>query len=226
MSFPSDSPPWGGSPPQNVPPAAQWGGSAWGAPAYWPAAARPARSHSSDRVHVLPTIVLAAIIATVVLGGIALNGAMAAPSAGTVVIGGYVKITAAPGWVLSADSAGTTDVVELRTADAILVAQVVQRGFDGDPASLLDAMKTQLQQDADQVSFGDSHSASISGNQAAYVTFQATVSSSDGSGVLDGEIVCVVVGGAAVVVEVATPQGRFDYVAGDVTAMLESLRPA
>lgn len=226
MSFPSDSPPWSGSPPQNVPPAAQWGGSAWGAPSYWPAAPRPSRSTSSDRAHVLPAFALAAVIAAVVFGGIALDGAMAAPSAGTVVIGGSVAITAAPGWVLSEDDADETDIVVLRTADAVLIAQVLQRGFDGDPASLLDALKAELREGADQVSFGESRSTSISGYPTAYVTFQATVSSSKGSGVIDGEIVCVVVDGTAVVVEVASPQGRFDYVAPDLTAMLESLRPA
>jgi hypothetical protein len=143
-----------------------------------------------------------------------------------VVIGGSVAITAAPGWVLSEDDADETDIVVLRAADAILVAQVLQRSFDGDPASLLDALKAELREGADQVSFGESRSTSISGYPTAYVTFQATVSSSKGSGVIDGEIVCVVVDGTAVVVEVASPQGRFDYVAPDLTAMLESLRPA
>ena len=148
------------------------------------------------------------------------------PSAGDVAIGGSVTITAAPGWVLSADTSSTPGAIELRTADAILVAQAVQNSFHGDLASLLGTVEGQLQTDAAQVSFGESHSTSIGGHAASYATFEATMSSSTGTGVIDGEIVCLDVAGTVVVVEVATPQGRFDYVAGDVSAMLESLRPS
>ena len=227
MSFPRDVPPWTASPPRNVPPDPRWGGPVWGgAPGYGYAASGSSRTNAADGPHVLWAFVVAVVIAAVVLGGIGLNDAIAAPSAGDVAIGGSVTITAAPGWVLSADTSSTPGAIELRTADAILVAQAVQNSFHGDLASLLGTVEGQLQTDAAQVSFGESHSTSIGGHAASYATFEATMSSSTGTGVIDGEIVCLDVAGTVVVVEVATPQGRFDYVAGDVSAMLESLRPS
>ena len=47
--------------------------------------------------------------------------------------------------------------------------------------------------------------------------------SGHGSGVVDGELICMVVQGNAVVIEVGAPQGDLDPVIDDVSAMLASV---
>jgi hypothetical protein len=53
--------------------------------------------------------------------------------------------------------------------------------------------------------------------------FEATVVSGQQSGIVDGELVCMVVDGNAVVLMVAAPQGDLDPVIDDVSAMLVSV---
>ena len=55
------------------------------------------------------------------------------------------------------------------------------------------------------------------------MVFEATVTSGGQSGVIDGELVCMVVDGNAVVILVAAGQGHLDPVIDDVTAMLDSV---
>jgi hypothetical protein len=55
-----------------------------------------------------------------------------------------------------------------------------------------------------------------------FVVFQATVVSQH-SGVLDGELVCMIVDGNAVVIFVAARQGYLEPVIDDVSAMLGSI---
>ena len=176
------------------------------------------------RARLLPTVAVAAVIAVVVLGGLGLDGALASPSAGTLDIGASVTITAAPGWVLDSAAEGTTSGVQLRKADAILTAQVVDQAYSGDSASIIDEAEKELTGATAQISFGDAHHSPINGHDTTYVSFQATVTTSGRSGVVDGEVIAMVVGGDAVLFELAAPQGRLGSVVDDVTAMLESVR--
>ncbi len=178
----------------------------------------------SERAHLLPTVALAAVIAAVVLGGMGLDRALAAPSAGTLDLGRSLTITAAPGWVLTPSAEGTTSAVQLRKADAILTAQAVDRSYSGDSASVIEEAKKELGDGTAQISFGDVHHSPIGGHDATYVSFQATITTSGRSGVVDGEVIAMVVGGEAVMFELAAPQGRLGSAGDDVQTMLESVR--
>jgi hypothetical protein len=170
--------------------------------------------------------VVAAIIAAVVLGGVGLDAAIAAPSAGTVTVGGSVVMTAASGWVLAESNDTASGFVELRKASAILTAQVVSFYWARSSASLLAVERESLDAEVVQIGYGDPRTTSINGHDTTYVVFQATVTSGGHSGVIDGELICMVVESNAVVIVVAAPQGDLDPVVGEVTAMLESVRVA
>jgi hypothetical protein len=176
------------------------------------------------QARLLPTVAVAAVIAVVVLGGLGLDGALAAPSAGTLDIGASVTITAAPGWVLDAAAEGTTSGVQLRKADAILTAQVIDQTYSGDSASIIDDAEKELTGTTAQISFGDAHHSSINGHDTTYVSFQATITTSARSGVVDGEVIAMAVGRDATLFELAAPQGRLGPAVDDVTAMLASVK--
>jgi hypothetical protein len=165
---------------------------------------------------------VAAIVAGVVLGGIGIDAAMAAPSAGTVAIGGSASMTAAPGWVLVSPAGDTSQGIELQKANAILTAQVLSSSYSGDSASIVSVAKQSLG-DSAQISYGDTHHTTIGGNDTTYVAFEAVLSGQH-SGVIDGELVCMVVQTDAIVIAAAAPQGHFDPVVDDVSAMLKSVR--
>jgi hypothetical protein len=167
---------------------------------------------------------VALIIATVVLGGIAVDGGIAAPSAGTLVVGGPVTLTAAPGWVKEPSDDPTFTGIELRKANAMLTAEVDASDYAGGSASLLGTQKESLDTQVAQASYGDVQATSINGHDTSYIVFEATVTSGGRSGVIDGELVCMVVDGNAVVILVAAGQGHLDPVIDDVTAMLDSVR--
>jgi hypothetical protein len=173
-------------------------------------------------MRLLPTLAVALIVAGVVLGGIGLDREIVAPSAGTVVVGGSVTMTAAPGWVL-APSQDVPTGIELQKSDAILTAEVVSTGYSGDSASMLVDQEQSLDEQSVQIAYSDVRSTSISGNDTTFVMFEATVVSGQHSGIVDGELVCMVVQGNAVVLMVAAPQGDLDPVIDDVSAMLVSV---
>ncbi len=186
----------------------------------------PGTSARFDRARLLPTVAVAAVIAAVVLGGMGLDRALAAPSAGTVDIGGSVTITAAPGWVLTPSAAGITSVIQLRKADAILTAQVVDQAYTGDSGALISRAQKELNDEAVQISFGDPHHSLTNGHDTSYFSFQATATAttSGRSGVVDGEVIAMVLGGDAILLELAAPQGRLGSAVDDVSTMLESVR--
>jgi hypothetical protein len=190
--------------------------------AFAPMAPSVARRPLFDRQKWLPTIAVAGIIAGVVLGGLGLDKVIAAPSAGTVEIGQSVTITAAPGWVKTETSGtGDGDGVALQKSDATLSATAVL--YDGSPSGALSEVEAELQQDAADISFGAEHDSALGGHDAATVTFSAIVSGPSGSGTIDGEVVCLVVDGRAIVFEVIAPQGDLDPVADDVLTMVSSV---
>jgi hypothetical protein len=166
---------------------------------------------------------VAAVIAAVVLGGMGIDAVWAGPSAGDLDLGGSVTITGAPGWVLTSDKTDTTSGIELRKADAVFTANAVT-DYGGTAVSLMDEAQTELRASTGQINFGQVRMTTIGGHPSAYASFQATVTQGSQSGVVDGEVVCMIVGGNAVVVVVAAPQGRLDAAIDDVTAMLKSVR--
>lgn len=193
----------------------------------WPVGAG---RHDAERVGVArlaATVGVAAIVAGVVLGGIVLDDAIAAPSAGTVVVGGPVTMTAAPGWILATSPSGATGSasgIELQKSDAILTAQVVASDYTGDSASVLSSQEQSLSGEAAQVSYGAVHTTSIGGHDTTYVTFEASVMSAHGPGIIDGELICMVVVSEAVVVMVGAPQGDLSSFIDEVSTMLASVR--
>jgi hypothetical protein len=200
--------------------------SAWAPPPGWsgyPGWVPPRRSPGFNWSRLPATLFVAAVIAAVVLGGIGVDGAIAAPSAGTVVVGGSVTLTAAPGWVTEPSDDPTFTGVELRKANAMLTAEVDASDYTGDSASLLQSQKASLDSQVGQSSYGDVQTTSINGHDTSYLVFEATVTSGGQSGVIDGELICMVVDGNAVVILVAAGQGHLDPVIGEVTAMLDSV---
>lgn len=249
-SLQAEVPPWANDPAvAKVPP--QWAGpqggatappstpaSGWYAPVGSPAPGTPPtgwyppisaasvpafRGFQFERARWLPTILVAAIVAGVVLGGMGIDAAMAAPSAGTVAIGGSASMTAAPGWVLVSTPGDTSQGIELQKANAILTAQVISSSYSGDSASMVAGAEQSLGGDSAQISYGDPHHATIGGNDTTYVAFEAVLSGQH-SGVLDGELVCMVVQTDEIVIAVAAPQGHLDPVVDDVSSMLKSVR--
>ena len=206
--------------PQGWAPPPAWGPPpGWGVTWGWP----PRRSSGFNWSRLPATMLIALIIAAVVLGGIGVDSAIAAPSAGTVVVGGPVTLTAASGWVeVPSDDASFTGV-ELRKANAILTAEVEASDYIGDSASLLQSQKASIDGEVAQASYGDAQTTSINGHDTNSMVFEATVTSGGQSGVIDGELVCMVVDGNAVVILVAAGQGHLDPVIDDVTAMLDSV---
>ena len=219
---PAAPPPWAvpAVPPAPASPVAPQPGT-WGR-SVAPASAPRTPAFQFNRERWLPSIVVASIIACVVLGGIGLDQVIAAPSAGTVTVGGSVTITAAPGWVLASPPGDTSSGIELEKADAVLTAQVVSSDFTGGSASMLSAQEQSLSSDSSQISYGDAHQATVSGHDTTYVAFEATVASGQ-HGILDGELVCMVVSDNGVVVVAAAPQGDLDPVVNDIAAMLKSV---
>ena len=158
------------------------------------------------------------------MGGLVLDSVIAAPSAGTVAIGDSVTLTAAPGWVLdSSPDAGPG--IELRKANAALTAEVDSTSYAGTSAALLADQRPSLDAEAAQISYGDVATTSINGHDTSSVVFQATVVSAN-TGVIDGELICMVVDGDAVVIVVVAQQGDLDPMIDDITAMLRSVRVA
>ncbi|HEX7490817.1 MAG TPA: hypothetical protein VF337_03830 [Candidatus Limnocylindrales bacterium] len=204
-------------------PAGSYGPPPGWSPPAWAPAARPQAPLRAGFAwaRLLPTMLVALVIAGVVLGGIGLDKAIAAPSAGTLVVGGTVRLTAAPGWVLDR-SGDVSSGIELRKAGAVLTAEVVAPVGAGGSASLLAEQRPSLDAEAAQISYGDVHTTTINDYDTSFVVFQATVVS-QGGGVLDGELICMVVDGNDLVIFVAARQGHLDPVIDDITAMLKSV---
>jgi hypothetical protein len=177
-----------------------------------------------DRSRLLPTLLVALVIVAVVGGGIAADAAITAPSAGTLIVNGTVSVTAAPGWVKATSDDPSFGGVERRKANAVLTAEVDATGYASDSATLLASERPSLDAEVAQISYGEPGTTTLGGHDATSVVFEATVSSGSQSGVVDGELICMVVDGNAVVVLVAASQGHLDAVSDDVTAMLRSLR--
>ena len=172
----------------------------------------------------LPTVVVAAIIAVVTLGGIGLDKVIAAPSAGTVAVGGSVTITAASGWVLISPAGDTSQGIQLQKGNAVLTAQLISSSYGGTSAGMVSDAEQSLGGDSAQVSYGDAHHGAISGHDTTYVTFEAAMTSGTQSGIVDGELVCMVVGRNEVVLVAAAPQGDLEPAIDDLAAMLKSVR--
>ena len=175
------------------------------------------------------TVVVAAIIGAVVLGGGIADGAVAVPSAGEVAVSGPIRVTAAPGWTVSASAGDVQDGVALEHAQALLIVQVVSTGYTGDDAQLLGESEQGLAAGAGHIWFGRGRTVELGGRRASEATFSALLSGAGGTGVLDGELVCLVIrsGGQsyAVVLQVGVPQGTLGSVTSDVDAMAGSVGP-
>ena len=188
------------------------------------------RGLAVDRRRFRATAGVAGVIAAVVLGGIVVDALIPAPSAGTRNVGPNVTITAASGWVLATDASAPGHGVMLQKGDATLTAEVLSSQFSGDSTRMMDQVKQELASQVAQISYGDEHQTRISGNDTTYVLFEAIVSgsgpASGNGGTVDGEVVCMVVAGNAVVVEVDAPQGDLQYVTSDVSAMIQTVRAA
>jgi hypothetical protein len=173
------------------------------------------------------TIAVAVIVAGVVLGGVVADRAIPEPSAGRVAISRPVYMTAAPGWVATSAVGDITDGLALQNANALLIAQVLSTSYDGDARQLLDDSIASFREGAAQISFGSERDEDLNGKHASVVTFSALVSGDGGSGMLDGELICLVLqsGGHAyaVFIQVGLPQGDLAAVTDDVDAMAGSV---
>ena len=219
-------PPPGWAPPPAWGPPPGWVAPGWGQVGWGPGWVPLGRSFRFDRSRLLPTLGVALVIAAVVLGGIGLDNAIPAPSAGVVTIGGSVTMTAGPGWVLEPSQDASSSGIELRRSGAVLSAEVVSSSYSGDSSSMLADQKDSLNRDTAQISYGDAQTTSVNGHDTTFVVFEATVATGHGPGTVDGELICMVVNGNAVVIGVAAQQGDLDPVIDDVTAMLKSVEAA
>jgi hypothetical protein len=219
------------------PPASSWGvqqPSSFGqppGPAYgWvpPWSPPPASSAGSvARPRWKGTVAVAAIVAGVVLGGIAVDRAIPEPSAGRVAVSSPVYVTAAPGWVQAGSPGEISNGIELQRSNALLIAEVVGTDYTGDASQLLASSEATFRQSAAQISFGEERDIDLNGKPASAVTFSALVAGDGGSGMIDGELVCLILpaGGHdyAVSIQVGVPQGYLSSVSDDVDAMAGSV---
>lgn len=173
------------------------------------------------------TIAVALIVAGVVLGGVAADNALPEPSAGHLAISKPVYMTAGPGWVATKAAGAVTDGVELQKSNALFVAQVISAEYDGDARQLLGAAKEGFKNGTAHVTFGNDRDIDLNGKPASVVTFSALFSDGGGSGVIDGELVCLVLhsGGNsyAVFIQAGAPQSYLASIAGEIEAMAGSI---
>lgn len=199
-------------------PSPQWSGSAYPPYPWW----IPPRPRPAVNRRWLATFGVFAVIAAVVIGGFVVDVAIPAPSAGTLSIGGPVTITAASGWVQVDDS--DPGVVILQKGDARLAVQAQPDSTDTSQ-SILAGAEDELRGEAVQISFaGERAFTSANGYPASEVGFGALIRGKGGTGTIDGELIGMTVEGYGVLIEAAAPQGDFDYVIGDVQAMVDSVR--
>jgi hypothetical protein len=176
----------------------------------------PAPRRSFDRGRWLPTVAVAAVIAATVLGGIGLDKAVAAPSAGTLAIGANATITAAPGWTQIQTDQG----VGLQKAEVKLF--VAADVYGGSASDLLAEVVNGLKKDVDQITFGTEKDGRLAGHDAAMIGFEAINSGSSGSTV-DGEAICMIAGPDGIVMEAVAPMGYLDTAADDIKFMASSV---
>jgi hypothetical protein len=215
----SQTPPWAPAP---------WQGGPFPDHLWATQPTRPASAAAGPRWGI--TAAVAAVIAAVVMGGLFADGAIAAPSAGTVTVSGPVTITAAPGWIVSESAGEITDGVALQDSTAILVAQVLSTNYRGDSRGLLADAERDFTNGTGQITFGRAQARKLGGKDAMEVTFSALVASGGSSGVIDGELICMVIesggGSYAIVIQVGVPQGYLDTVSDAAEAMAASIEVA
>ncbi len=221
---PAQAPATAGPPAWAQPAAApqQFGQPGYGQPGWAQAAVAPvvARRPLFNRQKWLPTVVVAALIAGVVLGGIGLDKVIAAPSIGTVNIGGSVTMVVAPGWVRvdTSDNGGT---VELQKANVHLTVAAV--AYSGTASAALQEAEQSISSGVAQISFGDEQDGTMSGHETAMAGFEAIVTGSSGSGTVDGEVICLIDGGYVVELVPVTSQGDLSDIVDDLKAMISSI---
>lgn len=204
--------------------APPWAGAHWPPP---PRAEVQPVGPARERPRWRGTILVGAIVAAVVLGGEVADAAIAAPSAGEVAVSGPVHVAAAPGWTLATAVGNVQDGVALQRGQALVVVQVVSNAYSSDDAQLLADAEQSLAASAGQIWFGGEKRVELGGRSASEATFSALLSGKGGSGILDGELVCLVIpsgtGRYAVVLHVGVPQGTLGSVTYDVDAMAASV---
>lgn len=185
-----------------------------------PPAPRP--GFSFDRSGLLATIVVGAIVAGVTLGGIGLDRAIAAPSAGQVALQS-VHIAAEPGWMVvpppDGEQASDTEV-ELQKGDVVLAIFHIADGYSGDRESLLSDAEQSLDDGSADIQFQQTFEATLGGDvDVSSVGFTAILNSQT----LDGELLATVYYGNAVVFEAFAPQGDLDIAQHEIETMVGSL---
>lgn len=219
------APQWAGQPlawaPQTGAPRDAYG---WGAP---PARSAGPGAGAAARPRWAGTLAVAVLVAAVVMGGIVADDAIPVPSAGRVAISPPVYMTAGPGWVTTEALGTVTGGLALQNSRALLIAQVLGTDYEGDARRLLETSMAGFGADAAQITYGDERDVVINGTRASEITFSALVSDAGSSGMIDGELVCLVVpsGGHhyAVFIQVGAPQGHLSSVTEAVDAMAGSV---
>jgi hypothetical protein len=167
------------------------------------------------------------IVVAVVMGGIVADDAIPVPSIGRIAISQPVYMISAPGWVTTTAVGDVTDGLALQNSSALLVAQVLSTSYPGDARQLLESSMAAFGADAAQISYGDERDVVLNGKPVSEITFSALVSETGSSGMIDGELVCLVVqsGGHdyAVFIQVGAAQGRLFSVTDDIDAMAGSV---
>ncbi len=200
-------------------PAPAWG-QAPAAPQGWPQAPAGPRPTFGQRKFA-PTVLVAAIIAGVVLGGIGLDKVVAAPTLGNISIGGGATMTAAAGWVLV--ETGDSSIVTLQKGNVRFVASA--GSFAGTARDIVTATEDALKSSFDQANFNDIVDTTWGGHETAVGVFEAVVSSSGGTGggTIDGVVIGMVVSPDGVQMLAVGPVGSLDSVADDIKAMADSI---
>jgi hypothetical protein len=173
---------------------------------------------------VLPLLVLIPVLVAVVFGGYVVDGALSSREGGVVVVGSFVRLRPAPGWVVD-PSVGDASGVRLTRGNGHL--DVLAGPFDGSAEALLRTyVRGSLEPQAEQLSVSDPERVALAsgavGLRVAYVgMFQ------DVAVPIEGELTATVTeAGTGVMFDGWAPSGQLRAVRDDVVSMIDAAEVA
>jgi hypothetical protein len=169
-----------------------------------------------------PTLLVAAIIAGLFFGSQLVNEAIPASAdegqPGTpLAIGGTATITPIEGWVVTRfeDSSG------VRLEKGSVVLDVFEQSSDSAGRLAQAYLDGPLRGQSTELTTTDVATVPSSAGSAARFTYQGLFTGADGA--IEGEVTAIVAGGAGVVADAWSKQGRLDGLLGETRTMLESI---
>ncbi|MFN2543781.1 MAG: hypothetical protein ABR600_04295 [Actinomycetota bacterium] len=185
----------------------------------------PPGAASRKRRRWLPVFGVAAVLLVVVLGGEITQGALATERGAPAGVAGVVTVRPLSGWRV-AGRTSVDGIPDLRLTRGNGNLDVLAPSSSAAPDGLVDAYLHQiLSPAARQLQVSSVQRVSLGGGIAGARGFYIGLFG-DRATPIEGEVTAVVVRGAAVLFDGWAPSGEFQYVRGDVHAMIDDARYA